>query len=301
VHAFESSASAERIARIGPEPTEDIDRVTTELLGAFNAARRRSVDPAVVEPLLGPLRDHYRMLVEPVWELLGRSIARERSLPAAPSVARRFEQDREALGRHVDWVSGGGRYRTTDTPRQAAMTLRRLEEEQSRFDAERAIEDPACMVPFLLDGDAIRGVVATLDPDHRLVVRVRAVQRALLALDTDDPVVLPMGKKLWWAATAHDAPWEVVGVTRHGGGSRVVLLLTAPPTEERLPDIGDRVTFSTLRTRADGFRLPLATTPPWTHQPIAVPPPPEPIDAGDGEAPTPAVDGATLPDPEAYR
>jgi len=300
-HAFDASAAAERVARIGPEPTEDIDRVTTELVATFNDARRRSVEPAVVEPLLGPLSEHYRTLVRPVWDLLGRSVAREQSLPAAPSVARRFEQDREAFGRHVDWVSGGGRYRTTDTPRQAAMTLRRLEEERSRFDAERAIEDPACMVPFLLDGDAIRGVVATLDADHRVVVRVRAVQRALLALDTDDPVVLPTGKKLWWAATAHDVPWEVVGVTRHGGGSRVVLLLTAPPTDARLPDIGDRLTFSTLHTRADGFRLPLSANTPWTHQPVTVPPPPEPIDAGDGEAPAPAVDGATLADPEAYR
>jgi len=301
VHAFEASAGIERIARIGPEPTEDIDRVTTELVASFNERRARSVEPSVVSPLLPPITDHYRGLVEPVWDLIGRSVARERALPAAPSVVDRVEKDREAFGRHVDWVVGGGRYRTTDTPRQAAMTLRRLEEAQSLYEAQRAIDDPACMVPFLLDGDAIRGEVANVNDDHRTVARVRTVRRALLALDTDDPVVLPVGKKLWWTATAHDLPWEVVGVSPHGSGSRVVLMLTTVPTAERLPAEGDRITLSKLRTRSEGFPLALPATPPWTHQPPIAPPAPEPIDAGDSEVPPPPVDGAAVPDPEAYR
>lgn len=300
-HAFEASAAAERIARIGPEPTEDIDRVTTELVQAFNEQRSGSVDPAVVAAMLDPISAHYRALVEPLWELIGRSVRRERGVPAAPSVARRFEVDREAFGRHVDWIADGGRYRTTDTPRRAAMTLRRLEQAQSRYEAERAIDDPACMVPFLLDGDAIRGTVANINEGHRTVVRVRSVQRPLLTLDTDDPVVLPAGKKLWWTATAHDLPWEVVSVTRHGAGSRVVLMLTTVPRNGRLPAQHDRATFSTLRTRSEGFPLPLAATPPWTHQPDTPPPAPEPIDAGDVEAPPTPVDGAAVVDPEAYR
>lgn len=301
LHAFAASTAAERVARIGPEPTEDIDRVTTDLVEVFNERRRGSVDPAVVAPLLRPLQDHYRFVVEPVWELVGRAISRERALPAAPSVVRRTEVDREAFGRHVDWIVSGGHYRTTDTPRQAAMTLRRLEEAQSRYEAERAIEDPACMVPYLLDGDAIRGKVAKVDENHRVTPKTRAVRRALLTLDTNDPVVLPVGKKLWWTATADDVPWEVVAVSANGGGSRVILMLTTVPKPERLPNRGDRITMSTLRTRSEGFPLPLAQNPPWTHQPPAPPPAPEPIDAGDGEVPPAPVDGATLPDPEAYR
>jgi hypothetical protein len=301
VHAFQASAAAERIARIGPEPTEDIDRVTAQLVEAFNEDRVGGVDPAIVTPLLDPISAHYRALVEPVWDLIGRSVSRERGLPATPSVARRFESDREAFGLHVDWVFGGGRYRTTDTPRQAAMTLRRLEQAQSRYEAERAIEDPACMVPYLLDGDAIRGTVTNVNEDHWRVVRVRAVQRPLLTLDTDDPVVLPAGKKLWWTSTAHDAPWEVVSVTRHGVGSRVVLMLTTVGRSDRLPAPRERATFSTLRTRSEGFPLSLATMPPWTHQPETPPPVPEPIDAGDAETPPAAVDGAAVADPEAYR
>src|SRR5262249_25552647 len=63
VHAFEASMAAEAIFRIGPEPTEDIDRVTDTLLAAFNAARAGSTDPAVIKALIGPLVDHYRRLV----------------------------------------------------------------------------------------------------------------------------------------------------------------------------------------------------------------------------------------------
>jgi len=301
VHAFDASTRAEREAHIGPEPTEDIDRLTTELVQTFNRRRAGSVDRRTVAPLVAPIVEHYRRLVEPVWDLMARTFAREQALPAAPSVTRRFEVDREAFGQHVDWIAGGGRYRTIDTPRQAAMTLRRLEEAQSRYEAERAIEDPACMVPFLLDGDAIRGTVEKVHDNHRTVARVRIVQRALLTLDTDHPVVLPVGKKLWWTATAHDAPWEVVSVSPQGDGSRVVLMLTTAPRAGRLPTAGARITLSTLRTRSDGFPLPLAPTPPWTHQPATTPPAPEPIDAGDAEAPLPAVDGSAVADPEAYR
>jgi hypothetical protein len=301
LHAFAASTAAEREARIGPEPTEDIDRVTAELVAEFNERRGGSVDPAVVNALLQPFERHYRSLVEPVWELLGRSVARERAMPAAPSVARRTDGDREAFARHVDWVVGGGRYRTTDTPRQAAMTLRRLEAAQSRLEAERAIEDPACMIPHLLDGDAIRGTVVKLDDNHRVRPRTRTVQRALLTLDTDDPVTLPLGKRLWWTATAHDAPWQVVDVSAVGGATRVVLMLTTVPNADRLPSLGDRVTFSTLRTRQEGFPLPLAPNPPWTHQPSAPPPEPDAIDVGDDETPTAPIDGVGLADPEAYR
>jgi hypothetical protein len=301
VHAFDASASAEKGITIGPEPVEEIDRVTDALLEEFNAARRGSSDPAVTEGLIGPLRDHYRELVEPVWDLMARVVERERRLPAAQSVHRRYEADREAFGRHVDWVTSGGRYRTSDTPRQAAMTLRRLEEALARYEAEKALEDPACMVPHLLNGDAIRGVVSSVNDQHRVVIRVNAVRRPLVTVDTDDPVALPTGKKLWWTATADDAPWEVLSVQTNNKGSRVVLQLCAAPRPDRLPAVGDLVTLSTLHTSTDGYQLPLPQEPPWTHRPDAPTPSPDPIDAGDADSATPAVDGADVADPEAYR
>jgi hypothetical protein len=299
VHAFDASAAAEAQARIGPDPTEDIDRVTETLLADFNAARRGRTDPATVKPLIGPLRDHYRRLVEPVWQLMNRVVVREQQLPAAPSVQRRFEADREAFGRHVDWVAAGGRYRTTDTPRQAAMTLRRLEDAHARYEADKAVEDTACMVPYLLDGNAVRGVVAAVN-ETRVPARVSLVRRALIALDTDEPAVLPAGKELWWTATAGDYPWEVQAVRSQGAGSRVTLMLRAAPTPARLPAVGERITLSTLHTRPDGYHLLLPPNPPWTHRPAVPPLPPQPIDAGDSEPPSAAVDGAAVADPGRY-
>lgn len=299
MHAFEASTVAEAAARIGPEPTEDIDRVTETLLAEFNSARAGSTNPAVVADLIGPLESHYRTLSGPVWQLMARTVRREQQLPAAVSVARRFEEDRTAFGRHVDWVADGGRYRTRDTPRQAAMTLRRLEDALARYEAEKAIDDPACMIPHLLDGDAIRGTVTSVNVTN-VVVRVRAVPRALLVLDTDDPVVQPIGKKFWWTSTAGDQHWEVQAVQPHSGGSRVVLMLCARPTADRLPDAGERITLSTLHTQPAGYDLPLQQQPPWTHTPASPPQPPPPIDLGDDQQPAPPVDSTAVPDPGRY-
>jgi hypothetical protein len=299
-HPFDASAAAEATARIGPEPTEDIDRKTEALLAEFNAARGTSTDPATVGPLARPLREHYRALIEPVWQLMGRVVTRERQLTAAPSVSRRFESDREAFGRHVDWVvTQGGYYRTTDTPRQAAITLRRLEDTLARYDADRAVEDPACMIPHLLDGDAIRGTVASLT-ETKVVVNVRAVPRAVMALDSPDPVILPEGKHLWWTATAGDSPWEVQSVQPNGAGSRIFLMLTAKPTPGRLPAVGDVITLSTLSTGHAHFWLMPPADPPWTHRPAIQLPVPEPIDAGDSEQPVAPVDASAAEDPGRY-
>lgn len=155
------------------------------------------------------------------------------------------------------------------------------------------------MVPYLLDGDAVRGVVASVN-EHRVVVRVRSVRRALMTLDTDDPAVLPAHKKLWWTVTADDSPWEVQAVQPHGHGSRITLMLGAAPTHARLPGTGDRLTLSVLHTRPDAYRLLPPQQAPWTHRPATPPPPPQPIDTGDAEPPPAAVDGTTLPDPGRY-
>jgi hypothetical protein len=292
VHPFEAGVLAESALPLGPEPTEDIDRVTEQLLNRFNEARGGSTDPAIIAPLLGPMQDHYRSLVEPIWDLMGRAVDRERGYASAPSVARRFEVDREAFGRHVIWVSDGGRYKTRDSARQAVMSLRRLEDAQSLYEAERAVEDPACMVPYLLAGKAIRGEVQSI-VEAPVRVKIRAVPRAMITVDTDWPVVLPVGKRLWWTATADDHAWEVLDVSAQGPGSRVTMMLNAKPTQARLPEVGGLATFSVLHTAADAFRLTPPREAPWTHssgqQPLQQP---TDIDDSGGEAALVEVEGA---------
>jgi hypothetical protein len=226
-------------------------------------------------------------------------VERERNLTPGPSIKRRFEADREDFGRHADWVARDGRYSTKDTPKQAVITLRRLEDALERYEAEKAIEDPACMVTHLLDGDAIRGVVTSIDTEHKEVEKVREVLRPLLTLHTEDPVVLPIGKKVWWTETADGAWWQIKELRPHSSGTEAVLKLSTIPKPERLPAVGKRVTFSVLTTRPGVWQPPLRRIP-WTHKPETPPTPPEPIHEGDDQAPTPALDGATLPDPEVY-
>jgi len=299
--AYQASAQAERDLPVGPEPPETIDRKTMDLLDTFNGRRKGSVDPKLIKSLIGPLNEHYRSHVDPVWELIGRVHAREAALEPAPSTVRRFADDRVAFGRHVNWVVGqGGRYRTTDTPRQAATTLRTLEEAQRRLHAEMALDDPACMVPYLLAGKALSGTVVSTDIGHKERPNIREVSRPRITVDTDDPVVLPDGKALWWADN-DDKAWNVISTAAYGTSTRVVLQLDAPYDRDRVPGRGGRVVYSELHAEPGGWSRPLPQNPPWCHRPDTPPAPPAAIDGGDGETPPAPVDGATLPNREAYR
>jgi hypothetical protein len=132
------------------------------------------------------------------------------------------------------------------------------------------------------------------------VVNVRAVSRVVIELDSPDPVVLPAGKHLWWTATADGHPWQVESVQPAGTGSRVTLMLTAKPTAERLPAVGDLITMSTLCTGGSGFWLMPPAEAPWTHRTAVPPDDGDPIDAGDSSEPAAPVDGAAVPDPGRY-
>jgi hypothetical protein len=300
MHAFESSASAEATMVVGPEPTEELDRIAMTLLQDFNAARGRSTDIAVVEPLTAPIKAHYRALVDRDWDLIARVVERERGLTEAPSVARRWEDDRRALGRHLEWVvTRGGRYRTLDTPQQAAMTLRSLEEAKRRYEAECAIDDPALMIGSLLDGDALRGQVVEVDDSHTITnPSGRNVRRARLRLRSDDPVVAPEGKRLWWTSTAHDDPWAVIDVHQERTAFVVELQLTAATRANRLPAVGERITMSIHHTGRDAWPMPLPSDPPWTHMPAGAAPIIDAIDAGDTESETAPVLSDAVPNPE---
>ena len=126
------------------------------------------------------------------------------------------------------------------------------------------------------------------------------LRRALIALDSDDPVVLPAGKKLWWTATADDHPWEVQAIQpqRHW--------LPDHADAGRRPHTGQAASAGERHHALDAAHLtgrlspPAPQNAPWTHRPAMPLPPPEPIDAGDAEPPPAAVDGTTVPDPGRY-
>jgi hypothetical protein len=131
----------------------------------------------------------------------------------------------------VDWVvTQGAYYRTTDTPPQAAITLRRLEDTLAGYEADRAVEDPGCMMPYLQDGDAIRGTVALLS-GTKVVVNIRPVPRAVIGQEAAEVAAAPagVGKGQFVAAT--------VGCLR-AQGLRVAL---AAPTNDQIQSLVERV------------------------------------------------------------
>jgi hypothetical protein len=268
-HAFHAAARAEQ-EPIGPRPERGEGDEAQRLMRSFNVARAGSTDRIVVERLLNPIRAFYQDLVDGTWELMWRSIERERQWPEAPSVVRRSYEDRRAFASHIAWMNGPaqGRRRTRRVPRAAAMELGRLESAQARCAAEEAIDDPLRMAPVLLSGKAVAGEVAHCDNERRENVNGRNVKRPSVILNSSEPCAMPVGKYLWWSQAADKREWRVERIEPNDtGGSTVTLILQTnrlPPAG--LPVIGTRACFSELRTGTP-YALFLPTHAPWTHRP----------------------------------
>lgn len=274
---FDAAASAEMFP-VGPVPDGDDDERLMPLVERFNSARDKRTDPAVVRPLLGPITDHYRPLLRRAWDLLWRSHEREAQYPEARSVPRRWDVDRDTYTRHIDWLARNGLRRTRQTPRQAAMTLRNLEEAGRLVEAEEACDDPLRMAAYVLTNKAVRGTVIAVDPSHKEAGPKRMVTRPLVTLRSPDPSMIPIGRELWW--TGQPAGREFIVddmITGPGGGSDVVLKLMTSSGGTALPSLGDLTCFSIHTTKGEwSGKLPVED--PWTHRAAGEPLTFEPID-----------------------
>ena len=275
LHGYEAAASAERIA-IGPLPDGDDDEKLDPLVQEFNGRRNGSTAPSVIAPLLAPIASHYRPLVRRTWDLLWTCRDREAGWQQAPSVPRRWDDDRQAYTDHVDWTLRGGHRRTRLTPRQAAMLMRKLEEAQAIVAAEQASDDPLLIVSDLLDEKAVQGWVLRVDETHQEIVNVRAARRPLVTISSPDPCLMPHGKELWWTRTPGSPPYVIVDV-RAGPNQHVLITLKLTTSSRiQLPRTGETACFSAHTTRTHWFAaLPPST--PWTHRPSS-PPTPAPIE-----------------------
>lgn len=273
---FAAAEEAER-RPAGPSPEGDDDDRLMPLVERFNAARNRRTDPAVVAPLRTPIEEHYRPLLRRAWDLLWRCRDRELGRPEAGSVGRRWDADRQEYTRHIDWLARNGLRRTRQTPRQAATTLRAIEEAGRLLEAEEACDDPLRMAAVVLANKAVRGRVVAVDPDHKEPGPRRAVRRPLVTLRSPDPCLTPPGRELWWTRHPDGAGYAVEAVSPGpGGGSDVVLKLTTSAAAP-LPAVGEDACFSAHTTRPRWLgQLPDAD--PWTHVSAAPAAPPVPLD-----------------------
>jgi hypothetical protein len=270
LHGFEAAAQIEDQS-VGPVPAGEDDERLEPLVERFNKQRGDRTTPAVVRPLLKPIEDHYRPLVGQAWDLLWRCRDREAAFPEAPSVARRWTEDRDAYTRHIDWMARGGLRRTRQTPRQAALTLRQLEEAQKLLDAEEACDDPLRMIPYLLQHKAVRGRVVKVNRDHRELVTKRKMARPLVTLHSADPCLMPLGKELWWSEQPGGREYVVHAIeAAPAGGWHVTLKLMTASGDAELPAVGSEACFSIHNTRPAPPTM-LPDTEPWTHRPALLP------------------------------
>lgn len=178
------------------------------------------------------------------------------------------------------------------------MTLRRLEEAKQLFEAERALDDPACMVPYLLDGSAVRGVVTKVDAAHKEQGPKLMVSRPRIILEVDGAVALPTGKRMWWTVTASSKGWDVKSVRQIKDTSEITFQLDGPQRPGSMPISGQVVTFSVLTT-GTRWNQALPKDIPWPLRPREQATP-GPIDAGDSEALFLAVPAESVADADVY-
>jgi hypothetical protein len=277
-HGFRAAAASEAHAA-GPVPAGEEDEALYPLVEKLNQDRGSSTSPGVVRPLLGPIRAHYLPMTTRTWELIWRCRNRERGYAEAPSVGRRWQEDCRAYQGHMSWMARSGLRRTRQSARQAALTMRRLEEETRLVEAEEACDDPLRMAPYILENKAVRGRVVDLDPEHREMAERKMVKRPLVTLEAGEPCLMPAGKQLWWIGHARGPGYLVeVVLPGSGGNSRVVLKLMTS-ADVPVPAVGDVACFSVHRTEEQYTgRLPEET--PWTHAPATPPGEPAPIEEG---------------------
>jgi hypothetical protein len=264
VHGYDAAAAAEKAA-IGPLPSGEDDEKLEPLVEEFNSRRGASTAPSDITPFLAPIRAHYAPLVERTWDLLWTCRDRELAWPEAPSVRRRWDEDRQAYTDHIDWTTKVGRRRTRQTPRQAAMLMRRLEQASALVDAEGACDDPLLLIHDLLDGKAIQGTVVRVDETHRETVNVRAVCRPLITISSPDPCLMPQGKELWWTRLPGAAPYVIVDVQPGPSGNSLITLKLTTSSRTQLPEVGHEASFS-IHTTKSHWQSTLPPSTPWTHR-----------------------------------
>lgn len=265
MNGFDAAALVEQHA-LGPLPAAVDDERLEPLLEEFNARRARSTRPTIVTPLLGAIESHYRLLINRTWKLIWRCRNRELQYNEAPSVGRRWEEDRLAYTNHLDWLHDGGLRRTRHTPRRAAVLARTLEEASSRVEAEEACDDPIRMIPYLIQNKSVCGEVIGVDLQHKEMGSQRYVRRPLIHLLSRDACLMPLGKELFWTSSPEGREFVVHRNQRHGEGTLVTLKLTTSHSGAPLPSVGSIACFSIHTTGAKWHAL-MPPADPWTHKP----------------------------------
>jgi hypothetical protein len=234
-----------------------------------NASAGSGVSAAAQERAIRGLSAALERQLEPTWRLMWQAIALLRALPEGQSVGSRWAADRDAFSAYaMSLVDGGALPQPrVDSAVAAAGRLDRLEREQARYDAQRALDDPLVMAEFRLAGEAFAGTVVAASPLRRDTSGKKAVLRPYITVQTQDPVRVEPGAKLVsparTAQTATVVALSTVDVVLELSGGMGRSLTPAPGS---VPEVGERVTYGPA---SDAYqppgRFPSRDETPWTH------------------------------------
>ncbi|MER7277418.1 hypothetical protein ABT369_23540 [Dactylosporangium sp. NPDC000244] len=267
----------------GPSTDPTFDN---EILAPALSAYARAADPQAQSRAESALGGAIREQLEPTWGLMWRAVDLLRARPAGGSVEARWAIDRDVFTvYHMSLAEGTALPQPRrDSAVAAAGRLDRLEREQARYEAQRALDDPLVMAEFRLSGEAFTGTVVSASPNRVDTSGKKAALRPHITVQTEDPVRLEPGALLVSPARLSQQAM-VVSVS----SVDVVLELSkgmgrstkqAPPGS--VPEVGEVVTYGPV---SDAYqppgRFPSREDTPWTH---GGPPPdyqPNDIDAAE--------------------
>jgi hypothetical protein len=155
-----------------------------------------------------------------------------------------------------------------DSAVAAAGRLDRLEREQARYEAQRALDDPLIMAEFRLSGEAFTGTVVAASPNRLDTSGKKAALRPHITVQTEDPVRLEPGALLvsparlaQQAMVVSVSSVDVVLELSKGMGRS-----TKQPAPGSVPEVGEIVTYGPV---SDAYqppgRFPSREDTPWTH------------------------------------
>jgi hypothetical protein len=249
-----------------------------EVLVPMIAAIRNATvsgDGAALARAQAAMDDALRSQLEPTWELMWQGIDLLRDLSPAPSVPRRWEEDRKSFTSTVQWIrQGGAPQPRRDSAVSAARRLDRLEREQRRLAVDRAFDDPLVLAEYRLTGEAFAGTVSSRDPNRVDDSGKKTMPRPWITVKTSDEVIMELGTVVRSPVRPSQKAVvrEILPPDSAGGTTYVTLELTSgmgrgrTPQPGSVPEWGEELTYTSL---SDDFqpapKFPDREDTPWTH------------------------------------
>ncbi|MGV9339741.1 hypothetical protein [Streptomyces sp. NPDC003688] len=249
---------------------EAYDRARTALAAAEDPVDAEDRTAAVTRAEQR-VRELVEQVTRPTWDAVWDGLDLLRALPAGAHVEERWTRDRWSFTGHRDRVLAG----EPPQPRRddavtAANKLATREREQSRLEAQEALDDPLVMAGRRLAGEAFAGEV--VDVVMAYSEGKRPSPRPLVTVRTEDRPHLAERAKAYRSLNGKPQSAEFAGYEGDPEEGLLVLRIVdkmgrgKEPEPGSVPEKGDRLCFTLFEhEQRGGPKLPDQEDTPWTH------------------------------------